>query len=170
MAQRKSESRLHEAHDVKFIRASIVTVSDTRTKDNDEGGDLVEELLRRAGHEIGSRTLVKDDRRAIRQAIQWLVSEEVDLLIATGGTGIGRRDVTFEAIEGELDKRLEGFGEAFRRLSWEEIGARAILSRAIAGTMGSTLVFALPGSVKGVRLGMEKIILPMLLHAVGLLR
>jgi len=167
---RPRTSRLHEAHDAKIVRASVLTVSDTRTVEDDESGALIEQLLRAAGHEIGSRTVVKDDRAAIRRSVQWLVSEEVDVLIMTGGTGIARRDVTCESIESLLEKRLEGFGEAFRRLSWDQIGPKAILSRATAGTMGSTLLFALPGSTKAVRLAMEAIILPVLTHAVGLMR
>jgi molybdenum cofactor biosynthesis protein B len=163
-------SRLHDAHDAKVIRASVITVSDSRTTQTDEGGALVEQLLVAAKCEIASRTIVKDDLAAIKRAVQWLVSEEVDVLITTGGTGIARRDVTYEAIEGLLEKRLDGFGEAFRRLSFDEIGPRGILSRALGGTIGSTLVFALPGSTKAVRLAMEKVIVPILSHACGLLR
>ena len=92
-------SHLHEEHDARVVRASVITVSDTRTLDTDEGGALVEQLLVAAKCQIASRTIVKDDAAAIKQAVQWLVSEEVDVLITTGGTGIARRDVTYEAIE-----------------------------------------------------------------------
>lgn len=171
MATHKARgSTLHDAHDAKRIRASIVTVSDTRTLETDESGTLIEEMLVAAGHEIGSHTVVKDDARDIGRAVQWLVSEEVDALIIDGGTGISRRDVTIEAVDKELEKRLDGFGEAFRRLSFDEIGPRGILSRAIAGTIASTVVFVLPGSPKAVKLAMERLVLPILPHAVGLLR
>ena len=160
----------HHVHDEKRARVSILTVSDTRTRADDLGGDEVVRLVLAAAHVVATRSIVPDDAGQIRQALTWLASEEVDAIITTGGTGIAARDVTYEVVAALLEKRLDGFGEAFRRLSWEQIGARAILSRAIAGTLGSTLIFALPGSPRAVQLAMESIVMPVLGHAVGLLR
>jgi molybdopterin adenylyltransferase len=160
----------HDRKDARTVTAAVVTISDTRASTEDPSGDLVAELLTAAGHSVKERRHVKDDASAIEQAIDALVGADVELVITTGGTGIAPRDVTHEVVDALLDKRLDGFGEAFRRLSWDEIGPRAILSRATAGSIGRTLVFALPGSPKAVRLAMEKVILPVVGHAVGLLR
>ena len=168
-----SHPHSHPAHDKKDVcaaNAAVVTVSDTRTGKDDPSGDLVAELLTAAGHCVKHRSHVRDDAKAIKQAFDWLLAEGVDLIVATGGTGIAPRDITTETIERMLDKRLDGFGEAFRRLSWEEIGPRAILSRATAGTVGPTLIFAVPGSTKAVRLALEKVILPVVGHAIGLFK
>ena len=160
----------HDARDEKAVRVSILTVSDTRTRENDLGGDEVQRLLLAGGHRVGSRSIVRDHRGDTRRALTWLASEGVDAVITTGGTGISPRDVTYEVVAELVEKRLDGFGEAFRRLSWDQIGARSILSRAIAGAIGSTLVFALPGSPRAVTLAMEAIIVPVLGHAAGLMR
>lgn len=164
-----THSHAHDHGDRAAISAVVVTVSDTRTMADDESGALVAELLRAAGHAVVRREIVRDDRDDIRTCVRRAVDEHVQLVVLTGGTGIAPRDVTFEAVAAMLDKTLDGFGEAFRRLSWDEIGPRAVLSRAIAGTMGRTLVVALPGSAKGARLGVEKVLLPIAAHAVGLL-
>jgi molybdenum cofactor biosynthesis protein B len=126
--------------------------------------------VKSAGHEVVRRVIVKDDVEAIRAAVRAACDEGHDLVITTGGTGIAPRDVTYEAIEALLDKRLDGFGEAFRAKSWGQVGARAILSRALAGTAGRALVVALPGSPKAVRLALEEVLLPLVPHALGLLR
>jgi molybdenum cofactor biosynthesis protein B len=160
----------HEAKDRPRARATIVTVSDTRTLADDEGGALAADLVKSAGHEVVRRVIVKDDVEAIRAAVRAACDEGHDLVITTGGTGIAPRDVTYEAIEALLDKRLDGFGEAFRAKSWGQVGARAILSRALAGTAGRALVVALPGSPKAVRLALEEVLLPLVPHALGLLR
>lgn len=160
----------HDAKDHPRARAAIITVSDTRTLADDEGGALAEDLVKAAGHEIVRRAIVKDDVEAIRAAVRAACDDGLDLVITTGGTGIAARDVTYEAIEALLDKRLDGFGEAFRAKSWGQVGARAILSRALAGTAGRALVVALPGSPKAVRLALEEVLLPLVPHALGLLR
>ncbi|MGZ3418212.1 MAG: MogA/MoaB family molybdenum cofactor biosynthesis protein [Polyangiales bacterium] len=160
----------HHHHDRHGISAVIVTVSDTRTIADDESGALITELLRAAGHEVVRREIVKDDRAEIESAIRRGIAENVPAVILTGGTGIAPRDVTYEVVASVLQKTLDGFGEAFRRLSWEEVGAKSILSRAVAGSFERTLIVALPGSAKAVKLGMEKVLLPVLPHAVGLLR
>jgi molybdenum cofactor biosynthesis protein B len=152
------------------IEACVITVSDTRDVSDDVGGALVAELLEGAGHVVVARTIVRDEREAIAGALDEAIGRGVPLVISTGGTGIAPRDVTYEAIAPRLEKVLDGFGEAFRRLSWEEVGPRAILSRAVAGTIGRTLVVVLPGSPKAVRLAMESVLLPVVGHAVQLLR
>jgi molybdenum cofactor biosynthesis protein B len=147
------------------VRCFVLTISDTRTAENDPSGDAIAETLGAAGHEVSGRTLVPDDPAAVRSAIV-LATLHADAIIATGGTGITPRDSTFEAIGALLDKRLSGFGELFRMLSYEQIGAAAMLSRACAGTIGTTVVFSLPGSQKAVRLAMDKLIVPELPHIV----
>lgn len=159
----------HDAHDVAPVPAAVITVSDTRTVEDDTSGATAAELLRGAGHAVISHRIVPDEREAIASAIRAAIAGGARLVVTNGGTGIAARDVTFEAVSAMLDKTLDGFGEAFRRLSWDEIGPRAMLSRALAGTCGRALVVALPGSTKAVRLGMEKLVLPIANHAVGLL-
>jgi molybdenum cofactor biosynthesis protein B len=151
------------------IACFVLTISDTRTGANDTSGDAIAAALEAAGHQLAGRRIVRDDPDTVRQ----IVAEEtgrVDVLIATGGTGITSRDSTYEAIAGLLQKRLDGFGELFRMLSYEEIGAAAMMSRACAGTIGRTAVFSLPGSENAVRLAMTKLILPEIGHLVRELR
>ena len=145
----------------------IVTVSDTRSLETDSSGRLISALLEERGHRVSGRTLLKDEPGDVRQAVTALVNDSsVDVVITTGGTGITARDSTFEAIDGLLQKRLAGFGELFRMLSYHEIGAAAMLSRATAGLSGRTVILALPGSEHAVRLAMEKLVLPELGHLV----
>jgi len=152
-------------------RVATLTVSDTRTEADDKSGQTLRALLAEAGFVEGPRAIVRDDVEAIRGAVRdALAAGDVDAVILTGGTGIAPRDQTYEAVAAMLDKTLDGFGEAFRRLSWDEIGPRAILSRAVAGTVGRAVVIALPGSTAAVRLAVTKIIAPTLPHAVALLR
>jgi len=144
-----------------------VTVSDTRTLETDSSGRLISTLLEERGHRVSGRTLLKDEPGDVRQTVTALVNDSsVDVVITTGGTGITARDSTFEAIDGLLQKRLAGFGELFRMLSYHEIGAAAMLSRATAGLSGRTVILALPGSEHAVRLAMEKLVLPELGHLV----
>ncbi len=147
------------------VRCFVLTISDTRTKENDKSGDIIVGLLATAGHVIVGRSLVKDDPAAVRHALQ-AQREGADVAITTGGTGITSRDSTYEAITGLFDKRLDGFGELFRMLSFDEIGPSAMLTRACAGTIGRMAVFALPGSEHAVRLGMTKLIVPEIGHIV----
>ncbi|HSC89398.1 MAG TPA: MogA/MoaB family molybdenum cofactor biosynthesis protein [Polyangiaceae bacterium] len=152
------------------VRVSTITVSDTRTAETDESGRLLGELLTAAGCQLVSHSIVPDDRETLQALARELADrEDVDALILCGGTGISARDSTIEAIEPLLDKRLDGFGEAFRRLSYDEIGARALLSRALAGTRAHTLLIALPGSTGAVRLAIPTLVAPLLEHAVALL-
>jgi len=149
----------------------VITVSDTRTQADDSGGALLVELLEKAGHRVVGRAIVRDEVEAIRAAVDAaIMRDDVRAVLLTGGTGIAPRDVTYEAIDALLEKRLDGFGEAFRRLSWDEIGPRAILSRALAGTVRGRLVVALPGSPAALLVAVEKVLAPVLEHAVGLSR
>jgi molybdenum cofactor biosynthesis protein B len=155
------------------VRCVVVTVSDTRTETSDTSGDAIVELLKNAGHGVGGKHIVRDDPEAVRSLVRSVVGSNpavADVLITTGGTGITARDSTYEAIAALLDKRLDGFGELFRMLSFGEIGAAAMLSRATAGSIGTTAVFALPGSEHAVRLAMTRLILPEIGHVVRELR
>ena len=151
------------------MRCFVVTISDTRTEANDASGDAIVELLTAAGQSIVGRRIVRDDPAAVRDAVQ-SGTGSADVIITTGGTGITARDSTYETIAALLDKRLDGFGELFRMLSYAEIGAAAMLTRATAGSIGSTAVFSLPGSEHAVRLAMTRLILPEVGHVVRELR
>ncbi|GIP52332.1 molybdenum cofactor biosynthesis protein B [Paenibacillus vini] len=144
----------------------VVTVSDTRIVENDTSGQLMQELLNAHGYKVVRYTIVKDEYDGIRQLLREAVSSrEIEAVLLTGGTGIAPRDTTYEAVRSLLNKELPGFGEIFRYLSYtEDIGPAAILSRAIAGTIGNMAVFSMPGSQGAVKLAMEKIILPELRH------
>lgn len=149
------------------INCAVVTVSDTRSVETDRSGQLLKQLLLVAGHGVPVYTLVRDNPAQIRQQLQQLAQQtSLQALIFNGGTGIAPRDTTYDAIESLLDKSLPGFGELFRFLSYQEIGSRAIASRAIAGVYQGKLVFSLPGSTNAVRLATEALILPELVHLV----
>jgi molybdenum cofactor biosynthesis protein B len=149
------------------VRCFVLTVSDTRTLDTDVSGRVIADLLTASGHVIAGRQLVRDDREAITAAVsEQLRGGDAAALITTGGTGISSRDSTYEAVTTLFEKRLDGFGELFRMLSFEEVGAAAMLSRACAGTAHGRVVFVLPGSSQAVRLAMERLILPELGHIV----
>jgi molybdenum cofactor biosynthesis protein B len=150
------------------IRAAVVTVSDTRTEASDVGGKLVRELCRQAGITVASAAIVRDEPSEVAAHVQALVAaDSVHVVLLTGGTGIARRDTTVEALAALFDKTLDGFGELFRMLSFQEIGAAAMLSRATAGVIGGVLVFLLPGSPKAVGLAMSRLILPEIGHMVA---
>jgi len=153
------------------VSCAVITVSDTRTRDTDRSGQLIQQLLSEAGNTIGFYTLVKDEPDQIRSQMQTLSDRsDLDALIFNGGTGIAPRDTTYDAIEGLLEKTLPGFGEIFRTLSYAEIGSRAIASRAIAGVYRGKLIFSVPGSSNAVKLVLETLILPELVHLVSQLR
>jgi molybdopterin adenylyltransferase len=153
------------------VRVAILTISDTRTPETDTGGDVAEELLEGAGQEVVERRIVRDEVSGIRNnLIDLLARSDVDAVVATGGTGISARDTTYEVVERMVEKRLDGFGEIFRMLSYEEIGSAAIMSRALAGSVGSKFVASLPGSRNAVRLAVEKLLVPELSHVVFELR
>jgi molybdenum cofactor biosynthesis protein B len=161
----------HRESAPEHVRLAVLTISDTRTPENDTGGDTIEELMRGAGHEIVERGIVRDDAARIRtELVNLLARPDVDAIITTGGTGISARDTTYEVVDRMLEKKLDGFGEIFRVLSYEEIGAAAILSRAVAGAVGTKLVACLPGSRNAVRLAVEKLLVPEISHVVFELR
>ena len=145
----------------------VVTVSDTRTRETDTSGQAIASLLEAAGHTVVARELVPDEPAKVADAIRGhLGRKDVRAVITSGGTGITSRDSTYEAVSAMFDKQLDGFGELFRMLSYDDIGAAAMLSRACAGVVSGTIVFVLPGSEAAVRLAMEKLILPELGHVV----
>jgi molybdenum cofactor biosynthesis protein B len=160
----------HKAHSPARVRCVVCTVSDSKTPATDTSGRLIRELLTGAGHEVVSHHLVRDEPTQVHAVIDQACSHPgVQVLIFTGGTGIAPRDQTFEAIDALLEKRLPGFGELFRSLSYQEIGSAAMLSRAQAGVRAGRAVFSLPGSPAACRLAVERLILPELSHIVGLL-
>ncbi|MBO1219619.1 molybdenum cofactor biosynthesis protein B [Mammaliicoccus sciuri] len=153
----------------RLINVAVLTVSDTRKKETDKGGQLVQQYLKDLNVEIkeGHYQIVKDDVTEIQTQVNEWLNNDVDAIITTGGTGISQRDVTIEAIKPLLDKEIEGFGEIFRYLSYtEDVGTRAILSRAIAGTVGHQVIISIPGSTGAVKLAMEKLITKELNHLV----
>ncbi len=145
----------------------VITCSDTRTPDTDTSGQLIQKLLKEQGHTVVAYHLVKDEPSKIKAKIKSAVTnKKIQAIIMTGGTGISRRDSTFEAVDAMLEKRLDGFGEVFRYLTYQEIGSPAIMSRATAGIIKGRVLFSTPGSENAVRLAMEKLILPELGHLV----
>ena len=158
----------HKAQGVTSLACMVVTCSDSRTPDSDTSGKLICHLLKEQGHTIADYRVIKDEPADIRNLLfQANGQETVQIVIINGGTGISRRDSTFEAVDGFLDKRLDGFGELFRYLSYQDIGSPAILSRATAGIHGRLVIFSIPGSQGAVRLAMEKLILPEMGHIAG---
>jgi molybdenum cofactor biosynthesis protein B len=149
------------------VNCAVVTVSDTRNPETDKSGKLIQDLLLSAHHLIADYQIIKDEPEQIQAYIEIISkTQNVDAIIFNGGTGIAPRDTTYDAIANLLEKTLPGFGEIFRFLSYQEIGSRAIASRAVAGIYQNKIIFSLPGSSNAVRLGMEKIILPEIVHLV----
>lgn len=153
-----------------IARCAVLTISDTRTKDTDKGGRVIIDALEAAGHAIVDYRIVKDEAEDIEPQLRaWLTpgnGETIDAILTTGGTGIARRDTTVEVVGRLLDKPLEGFGELFRMLSWDQVGPAAMLSRAVAGLAGETLIFTMPGSTAAVDLAMSRLIVPELPHLI----
>ena len=157
----------HKAKAPRSVRCFVLTVSDTRTERSDSSGQAIVQLLEAAGHAVAGRTIVKDDTDLVRGTIErQLANPEVDAIITTGGTGITSRDSTYEAVSGLLQKKLDGFGELFRVLSYQQIGSAAMMSRAVAGLAAGHIIVALPGSEAAVRLAMERLVIPELGHMV----
>ncbi len=161
----------HRADDIASVNCAIMTVSDTRTEKTDKTGPLIRELLEGAGHQVSSYQIIPDEPDRVRRCVGALCDEAAcHAVLISGGTGLAPRDSTYEAVVALLEKRLDGFGELFRSLSFAEIGSAAMLSRAVAGVCRATAVFSLPGSTGAVRLAMDKLILPELGHLSALLR
>lgn len=149
------------------MRVGVVTISDTRTEADDTSGARICELVVEAGHEVAFYRIVKDEPDSIVGMIR-IPPSAADVIITNGGTGLAPRDTTYEAVSGVIQREIPGFGELFRMLSFEEIGAAAMLSRAVAGLVGDRVVFCLPGSTRAVELAMARLIAPQLHHLVGL--
>jgi len=159
--------REHKAQAPSSVRCFVVTVSDTRTEETDTSGRAIVALLESAGHAVAGRAIVKDDPELVRGTVErQLANPDVQVIITTGGTGITSRDATYEAIDALLQKRLDGFGELFRMLSYHQIGPAAMMSRASAGLVAGRIIVSLPGSEAAVRLAMEKLVIPELGHLV----
>jgi len=161
----------HKAQAPASVACYVLTVSDSRTPDTDTGGRAIRELLEGAGHRVAGHAIVRDEPEQVAARVRaQLADPQTQVIITTGGTGITSRDGTFEAVDGLLDKRLDGFGELFRMLSFQDIGASAMMSRATAGTAGRKAIFVLPGSPHAVQLAMTRLILPELGHVVQQLK
>jgi molybdenum cofactor biosynthesis protein B len=158
----------HKSHAPASVKCGIVTSSDSRTEAMDDSGKLIRELLLKAGHAVLFYAVVKDEAKAIADAVEQ-ASWTCDAIITNGGTGLGRRDVTIPTLTPQFERTLSGFGELFRRLSYDLIGSAAWLSAATAGVYHGRIVFCLPGSPDACRLAMEKLILPELGHVVGVM-
>jgi molybdopterin adenylyltransferase len=157
--------RDHKANAPRAIGCFVLTISDSKTPETDTSGALIRERLTQAGHTVVGHAIVRDEPTQVTAVIRGGCADPaVEAFLLTGGTGVTSRDSTFEAVEALLDKRLTGFGELFRMLSYEEIGAAAMLSRAQGGVVQGRVLFSLPGSPNACRLALEKLILPELGH------
>jgi molybdenum cofactor biosynthesis protein B len=157
----------HHAHSMEAVRCAVLTVSDTRSLDDDTSGKAIIDLLEEAGHAPEHVGIVRDDLHTIRSRV-WdlLQNDDYQAIVVDGGTGVSDRDVTIEAVEPLLEKSLTGFGELFRMLSYDEIGSGAFMSRALAGVVNKKVVFCIPGSEKACRLAVSKLIAPELGHVI----
>ena len=159
----------HHAHDVESLGAAIITVSSSRTLDDDPAGDAIAAAFEAGGHEVAVRDVVGDDFDSLQSTVGRLADrDDVDAVVTTGGTGVTPGDVTIEAVSALFDKELPGFGELFRRRSEDEIGTRVVGTRATAGIVGGVPTFCLPGSENAARLGSEELIVPEAPHLRGL--
>ncbi len=164
MSQSTEQHRAEASH---VVGCAVITVSDTRTLENDRGGQLVIDLLTTAGHKACAREIIRDEPTSMRALIADLCSRaDIDAILLTGGTGIGSRDQTFETVSGLLTKTMPGYGELFRMLSYQQVGTAAMLSRAVGGLIGTKLILTMPGSPAAVELAMTQVILPELGHLV----
>ena len=154
-----SASRIDETKPFVPIRIAVLTVSDTRTRENDTSGDTLVERVTSAGHVLADRALLRDDTTAIREQLtRWIAASDVDVVITTGGTGLTGRDVTVEAMRPLFEKEIDGFSALFHQISFEKVGTSTIQSRACAGLAAGTLLFALPGSTGAVKDGWDGIL------------
>ena len=157
----------HRQEAPQMVRCGVITVSDSRTLETDTGGQTVIDHLTNAGHEVVDRQIIPDEPKRMQRLLEeFRDRQDIEAVLMTGGTGLGSRDQTFETVSRLLSKPLPGYGELFRMLSYEEIGAAAMLSRATGGLIGRTVVLTMPGSRAAVRLAMEKLIIPELGHLI----
>jgi len=157
----------HKRHEVKNVACAVITTSDSRTEQDDESGALIKQRLIAGGHRVTHYTILKNDAVAIRQQVQeLLLHADVQVIITSGGTGLSHKDVTVDTIAPLLQKKLDGFGELFRQLTYLEIGAGSVLSRALAGVANGKVIICIPGSVGAATLALDKIIVPEIGHMV----
>lgn len=159
-----AEEHRHKAESQGSVPIAIVTVSDTRTPETDTSGQIIRTLAEAAGHRVVGHRIVKDEPVQVEAALEEFATSEARLIIFNGGTGISQRDRTYDVISRKLEKTLPGFGEIFRMLSYDQVGAAAMLSRATAGVYRNKVIFSTPGSPDAVRLAVEKLILPEIQH------
>ena len=169
MVMSSSEEHRRKAHAQEPVAVGLVTVSDSRTLESDANGAYLREAVSAAGHRVAGYRLVPDEPAGVLAAVDELIGDS-DAIVLNGGTGLAARDRTYDALAGRMDRTLPGFGELFRMLSWEQVGSAAMLSRAVAGTIGGVIVFSVPGSPAAVRLAWERLIAPELKHVVRELR
>ncbi len=157
----------HKKEAPESVGVALITISDSRTEETDESGKLLKEKLTGAGHRIVGYALIKNDSAAIKETVgELLEEEEVQVIITGGGTGLSHRDITVETVSAMLEKKLDGFGELFRSLSYQEIGTAGMMSRAVAGVIGGRIIICIPGSRGAAELAADKIILPEIGHMV----
>ncbi len=161
----------HHQHDPQSVRCAVVTVSDTRTDQTDHSGRRIKELLIAAGHKVVAYDIIPDEPKQIKQRLERARGDgSCAAVLLSGGTGLAERDRTYEVVTELIDKEISGFGELFRQLSYRQIGAKALLSRAVAGVCGQIVVYSMPGSPAAVELAVSELILPTLAHTVALVR
>ncbi len=157
----------HDLHQYIKTNFAILIVSDTRNEKTDESGKIAKKLVSDYGHQVFAYKIIRNNKSLIQTTVnEMLQNPKINVIVTSGGTGISKRDVTVEAISELLDKKIEGFGELFRKLSYQEIGEAAIISRATAGTINGKIIFCLPGSKNAVKLAFSKLILPGLGHII----
>ena len=157
----------HKQKAPQSVNCAILTISDSRTEEDDESGRLIRQKLDENGHHVMAYSILKNEAESIEKKIHELLrQDELQVIIASGGTGVSHRDITIETIYSILEKKLDGFGELFRSLSYQEIGTTSIMSRAMAGVVGGKVILCLPGSVGAIKLAMDKIIIPEIGHMV----
>jgi molybdenum cofactor biosynthesis protein B len=167
-ANSEGQDHSHPHHEVEEITFGVLTVSSSRTLETDESGDALVETIESGGYGVGRRELVGDQQEAIAATVQAMTeADDIDAVVVTGGTGLSPTDVTVEAVRPLLDQTIPGFGELFRYLSYEDIGPRALLSRAFAGSRAGVPVFCLPGSEQAATFGTEQLVVPTIAHILG---
>ncbi len=165
MTSQSTQQHKDIAHKQGAVKIAIVTVSDTRTRENDTGGDLIQQRVTAQNHEVVFREIVKDEPTQIASLLDKIIeTTAAKVILFTGGTGIAKRDTTYDVIVQKLEKVMPGFGELFRMFSFQEVGAAAMLSRAVAGVYRQRLIFCMPGSPNAVQVAMDKLIMPELEH------
>lgn len=161
----------HDPREATPAAIGWLTVSDTRTEADDHSGALARKLIEAEGHRLVQRALVRDEPDEVRDQVRsWLESPQVEVILVSGGTGVSRRDRTYEALERTFERRLDGFGELFRMLSFDQVGSKSMLSRAVAGIASGKPLFLMPGSSKAVELALTRLILPEIPHLLAELR